>query len=335
VTSKQFLALFALGIVAVAALVIPLNMYLDMYGLFRSSRGRALSVYGEERIAKYLHSFRYVPENFDGILLGSSVSDNLDTKRFRGYRVYNASIDGGNVADLKPIAENVFRRGNLKLTIVCIHRYLTNDHAEKTDLMTARQYWGALMSPQLLTAYFSRLAMRAGVVSGRYDECGTLHYGADIDSARVRRTIENTVDEIRRGTASLGNYYIDPVALAELEGILTAARRHSGRMLVFYPPIPAPVLAVVGAQFASYRDRISGLLDPSDILVDFNDGSYAGMRSDYRNFIDGVHLSTTGARLVISELSQAAAGPGREGVPQLTRGDIESRHSSVRPGGDL
>jgi hypothetical protein len=313
VTSKRFLAVVAAGFLAVAAVVIPLNMYVDVYGLFRPARSRPLPVYGEERIAKYLYSLRYIPENFDGILLGSSVSDNLNPKRFQGYRLYNASINGGNVEDLKPIAENVYGKGALKLTIVCIHRYLTNDHARKTDLMTPRQYWGALASPQLMTAYLSRLAVRAGIVRGEYDEVGTLREGQEADPATVRKNIGKAVAEIERGQASVGNYYIDPVALAGLDRVLGIARRGSQRLVVFYPPVPAPVLAVRSAEFARYRQTVSALLHPGDLLVDFNDTSHEGLRSDLRNFEDAVHLSKSGAALVMSELSRAVAA--RDVVP--------------------
>jgi hypothetical protein len=307
VTSRQFLVVFAAGFSAALAVLIPLNMYADPYGLFRSSRTRSLPVYGEERIAKYLYSLRYIPENFDGILLGSSVSDNLDPRQFSGYRIYNASINGGNVEDLRPIAENVYGKSTLKLTIVCIHRYLTLDHDRKTDLMTPRQYWGALGSPQLLTAYLSALAVRRGLVHGEYDEMGTLREGADVDVATVRKTIDKAVGAIRRGQASVGNYSIDPVALAGLDHVLTTARRRSQRMLVFYPPVPAPILAIRSAEFARYRDTVSSLLRPGDAVVDFNDPSYVDLRADLRNFEDAVHLSKSGAASVMSELSRTVA----------------------------
>jgi len=307
VTSKRFLAVFAGGFAAVCAVLIPLNMYADPYGLFRSSRARPLPVYGEERIAKYLYSMRYIPENFDGILLGSSVSDNLDPKQFHGYRLYNASINGGNVEDLRPIAENVYGKSTLKLTVVCIHRYLTLDHDRKTDLMTPRQYWGALGSPQLITAYLSGMAARRGIVRGEYDEFGTLRAGADLDVATVRKNIDKAVGEIQRGQASVGNYSIDPVALAGLDGILSKARRRSQRMLVFYPPVPAPVFAIRSAEFARYRATVSSLLRPGDAVVDFNDPSHADLRSDLRNFEDAVHLSKSGAASVMCELSRTVA----------------------------
>ncbi len=306
-TSKRFLAAFATGFAAVSALVIPLNMYADPYGLFRSSPSRRLPVYGEERIAKYLYSLRYIPDNFDGILLGSSVSDNLDPRQFSGYRIYNASINGGNVEDLRPIAENVYARSELRLTIVCIHRYLTLDHDRKTDLMTPRQYWGALGSPQLITAYLSGLAVRRGLVHGEYDEFGTLREGSGVDLATVRRTIGKAVADIEIGQASVGNYAIDPVALAGLDNILTTARRRSRRMLVFYPPVPEPVFAIRSAAFAGYRRTIESLLRPGDAVVDFNDSSHAGLRADLQNFEDAVHLSKSGAASVMSELSKTVA----------------------------
>jgi hypothetical protein len=306
VTSKRFLAIFAAGFVAAFAVLIPLNMYLDVYGLFRSSPARALPVYGEERIAKYLYSMRYIPENFDAIMLGSSASDYLDAKQFRGYRLYNASINGGNVEDLKPIVENVYRKSALKLTIVCIHRYLTLDHDRKTDLMTPRQFWAALGSPQLIVAYLSRLAARGGLVRAQYDERGTLREEQPT-AAAVRKSVDQAVAEIRRGQASVGNYHIDPVALAGLDQVLTTARRRSQRLLVFYPPVPAPVLAVRSAEIARYRDTIDSVLHPGDMLVDFNDPKYASLRSDYTNFLDAVHPSESGVALIMSELSRTVA----------------------------
>ena len=306
-TSKQFVAAFLAGAAGVAAVVVAFNAYVDVYGIFRPARGRRLPLYGEERLVKYLHTFRYIPENFDGVLLGSSVSDNLETDRLGGYRIYNASINGGNIEDVKPLAENLFRRGEMQLTVFCIHRYLTLDHVKKTELMSPRQYWGALGSPQLIAAYVSGLAIRSGFLESGYAECGARRFGWSSDTAQSRKAIGEALDGIARGTAPAGNYTIDPVALAELKDILAAARRHSRRVLVFHPPLPAPVLAARTAQYERYRDTINALLQPGDLLVDFNGPQYAEMRADFGNFVDAVHLSHTGARLVSDELGRALA----------------------------
>ena len=306
-TSKQFIGAFLAGAAGIAAVVVPLNMYVDLYGLFRPAHGRRLPLYGEERLVKYLHTFRYIPENFDGVLLGSSVSDNLETDRLGRYKIYNASINGGNIEDVKPLAENLFRRGELQLTVFCIHRYLTLDHVKKTDLMSPRQYWGALGSPQLIEAYVSGLAIWIGFLQPGYEECGARRSGQDSDAAQSRKAIGDALDGIGRGTALAGNYTIDPVAFAELRDILAAARRHSRRMLVFHPPLPAPVLAARTAQYERYRDTVNALLRPGDLLVDFNGPQYAEMRADFGNFVDAVHLSRTGASQVSDKLGKALA----------------------------
>jgi hypothetical protein len=304
VTSKQFITYVFAGVAAVAAFVIPLNMYADIYGLFRPAAGRHVFVSGEARTAKYLHSFRYIPSNFDGVLLGSSVSENMQTKEFSTYRIYNASINGGNIEDVKPIADNIFHNGNLKVTILCIHRYLTNDHAKKTDLMTPKQYWGALGSPQLLTAYLSRAAVRFGMASGKFDEYGAADYGPDPRPQSVQKSIATTVEELQRGQASVGNYYVDPVALADLKDVITTARLHSRQLIIVYPPVPAPVFALRSSEYSHYRNTIDSLLYPQDIVVDFNDAAYQEMRNNPVNFADAVHLSRTGAAAVVAEVDK-------------------------------
>jgi hypothetical protein len=304
VTSKRFLAYFSAGFIGAVVVVVSANVQVDLYGLFRSAQGRHLGIYGEERIAKYLHSYRYIPATFDGVLFGSSVSLNLDTKSLAGYHVYNASINGGNVSDLKPVAENVFRRSRMKLTVICVHRYLTNDHIQKTDLITPRQYWGALGSPQLLTAYISRMLVRLHVTPNRYDQSGVIHYEDEVDEKTAEKKIHQAVASINQGGASVGNYYVDPVALSDLKEAITTARMHSDRLVILYPPVPEPVLEVRSSEYARYRDAIQGLLDPHDIVVDFNDSDHVSYRHDLRNFIDAVHLSTRGSAAVMAELNR-------------------------------
>lgn len=306
-TSKQFLVYVATGILSLAVLVIPFNMTIDTYGLYRPAGTRRLYVFGEERVAKYLHSFRYIRENFDGVLLGSSTSAILETKQIKGYRIYNASIVGGNVEDLKPIAQNIFADHRVKVSLICVHRYLTNDHAQKTDLITPKQYWSALASPQLLTAYLSRIAVALGLIGRRYDEYGTQYLQSEPDSETVQRNIADTVREIQAATVSTGNYYIDPVAFSDLRTLISLARRNSQQLVIYFPPVPAPVLAVRASEYNSYRRSMDTLLEPGDIVVDFNTPAYAGLRQDLHNFVDGSHLSRAGARIVLEELATTLA----------------------------
>jgi hypothetical protein len=310
VTSKRFIGNFFAGVACVACVVIPINLSIDLYGLFRAPNGRKLVVSGEERIAKYLYTYRYIPTNFDGVLLGSSVTDNFDTREISGYRLYNVSINGGNAADLRPLAENLFREHTFKITVLAIHRYLTNDDIKKTDLMTPRQYWSALGSPQLVTAYISRAAASYGIVQSGYDDCGTM-IGLDADAETARRNIADAVGQLKKGTAAVGNYHVDRVALADLDRVIKLARKNSDRFIIFYPPIPADILALKSGELSRYTETINLLTEPGDVVVDFNSPQFAWIRENPSNFIDAVHLSKKGAALVLSELSRAVSEPKR------------------------
>lgn len=308
-TSKRFLIAVFAGWALVMAIIVPFNLYVDIYGVFRPAAGRHLSVYGEERVAKYLHSYRYITDNFDGVLLGSSLSDNLDTHELRGYRVYNASISGGNVEDLRPIADNVLRSNRLRLVIFCLHRYLTQDHMHKTDFMTPRDYWGAFGSPQLLTSYLSRLSIRLGVTKDHHDPWGAYYFETTEPWGQSSRAIQDALNAIARGSKTVENYAIDPVAYAELNRMLEEARRPGRRLLVYYPPVPAPILAARSGELAQFRARMEQLLRPGDVELDFNTPAYAGFRSDFRNYLDQSHLSRKGEAFIAAELSHVMAGP--------------------------
>ncbi len=306
-TSKAFLGAFFVAFTALSATIVTVNFYLDIYGLFRPAAGRQISIYGEERIAKYLHSFRYIPENFDGVLLGSSASDNLDTSGFHSHRIYNASINGGNVEDVRPIADNVLASSSLRLVLICIHRYLTQDHVRKTDFMTTQEYWGALGSPQLLTAYISRMAIHFGVTQAHHDSWGTDHFDAYADPNGSAPIIRKAVADIQHGSKAVENYQIDPVAFNELRNLLVEARRPWRRLVVYYPPVPAPILELRSDALARYHAAIQTILRPGDVVVDFNTPAYAAFRADSRNYIDYSHLSKRGAGFLVAQLDRAVA----------------------------
>src|SRR5271156_3836584 len=79
-------------LVAVAACAFTwFNLRQDMLGL----HGRnPVAIYALERYSKYLMSYRYVPDHFDGILLSNSVAANWDTGQFTKHHVFNAGLRG-------------------------------------------------------------------------------------------------------------------------------------------------------------------------------------------------------------------------------------------------
>src|SRR5205823_11795187 len=94
-SSRRWLVVTVATTLAAVALAVGANSALDIYGLFRDPTGRALPVYGNERVAKYLLGRRYVQANFDGVLIGSSVSANWSVGPMHSARLSNGRGNGG------------------------------------------------------------------------------------------------------------------------------------------------------------------------------------------------------------------------------------------------
>src|SRR5262245_23525468 len=96
-SARRFVAVVLGAVLVVGGGVALANARADICGLFRDTRGRRLPIYGSEHRGKYLLNTRYVPENFEAVLLGSSVTSNWNMAGLTAYAGYNESTDGGNV----------------------------------------------------------------------------------------------------------------------------------------------------------------------------------------------------------------------------------------------
>src|SRR5438105_1431990 len=97
-SNGKWCAGFAAIVLSATGATAAVGYALDCYGLFREAQGRKIAVHSNDGTSKYLLSQRYVPANFDGLLVGSSVSASWDVSAIDG-RVYNASVNGGNISD--------------------------------------------------------------------------------------------------------------------------------------------------------------------------------------------------------------------------------------------
>src|SRR5271168_458303 len=98
VTSKRWLTYVLLIVAAVSVAGVVLNYRINVFGVFGDVSGKTYRSYlNEDREAKYLFSFNYIPTNFDGIMIGSSISGNWDTRKIQLAKTYNLSIDGANI----------------------------------------------------------------------------------------------------------------------------------------------------------------------------------------------------------------------------------------------
>src|SRR5207253_11267474 len=155
-------------IIVVAAATVAGNVTVDIYGLFRDVHGRRLPALDDDRVAKYMLSKRYVPSNFEAILIGSSVSANWNTARIKALRVYNESMTAANIVEEKSLVDQALLQSGIKLALLTVHPYLTNSHRFATVQLSEREAIGALGSLTLWEAYKVRFGLPG--VHEPYDE---------------------------------------------------------------------------------------------------------------------------------------------------------------------
>lgn len=308
---KRFLAVTICTVAAGISIAAGINAYIDLYGVFRSHPGEGRKILGDERFCKYLYAFRYIPENFNGLLFGSSGAENLPMNAIPEYRIYNCAINGGNSTELRQFAEEALRHRQYEIVIVMAYRYMTKDHGFKTDLMSPRSYWSALGSTELVGGYTAYLLDRFGFQRTSYTEFGTMtHEPAD---AGGRKQIEQVVYAIQNRLPNEEVYDIDPIGLENYESLLRVARSRSRRLVVYFPPIAQPILDLVEPRFRGYQTRIRGLLRSTDMVIDFNTAEFAALRRDPSNYKDYSHLSKKGADILMREL-RVRIMPGASGT---------------------
>src|SRR2546421_10543749 len=143
-SSRRWLVVTIAAALAAVALVVGANSALDIYGLFRDPTGRALPVYGNERVAKYLLGRRYVQANFDGVLIGSSVSANWSVGTMHSARLYNESVNGGNRVEEETLLDQVLENGGARVAPPLVPPVLAPSHQCQLGALPPRPDWGGV-----------------------------------------------------------------------------------------------------------------------------------------------------------------------------------------------
>lgn len=284
-------ALTVLLVIAIASA----NVAVDLYGIFRNPQGRHLAGYGDDRVAKYLLSERYVPTNFNALVIGSSVSSNWDANRIDAFRFYNVSLDGGNIVEEKTISDRALASPRIKLVILVVHPFLTSSHDFETVHVTPRENLEALGSQNLLNAYKDKLRSRFHKDAQTFDATGT--FVLPEEHREMNSVLQKVMDPVT-------GFKIDPIALrAHVD--LVAELHAAGIPIVFVvPPISQSLLQPRAAQLAAYSSLLLCDKLDNDKVIDFTSPEFAAFREDGTNFSDGIHLTRLGAREIVTDINQ-------------------------------
>jgi hypothetical protein len=297
-TFKRFFIRCLIFSFVLAAAFVLFNVCMDEFGLFGKVKGRHIRIFTTEKTTKYLLSYRYIPENFDALLIGPSLSDHLDTRKIKGYRVYNLSLQAGNVSELKPSVENVLNRGKVRLLIICLNPYLTRDAVLRDKRLRQESRYTVLGSTFNFKFYND---MIKAMLNPKHDSFAESWSGYSLPIRNVF-SVEAAIDDFAAKAKQV--HPINPTSFAQLKELIQLARERGAYIFAYYHPMPFKVFNASEPSFRSYQLQINTLFDGRDLVWDFNTHAYDAFRKNPANYIDHGHLSVAGADFVVGELNR-------------------------------
>jgi hypothetical protein len=295
----------ALTLAAAAAFAVC-NAAYDVYGVFRHTRGRKLAAYGDSRVAKFLLSAHYVPENFNGVLVGTSASANWDVSSVGPYLVYNESVAAGNIVEEKAIVENALRGDRIAVAFLLVQPFLTYSHEFVTVRLAPSLKYSSLGSLSLVDAYRSSFKTRW---RGKHPE-------ADWAGTESFDDVTLVLNSVLRKMFAAEEFPVDPEALAAYGDLVAELRARRVQRVFVVPPVYEELLQHKRKAFENYSRRIAAIA-AGDPWIDFTSDAFLEFRRDRANFGDGVHLLRPAARRVVEELNRRVADLVRQGRLRL------------------
>jgi hypothetical protein len=276
--------IFVLGLlITLAGAVVTSSYEIDIFGIFHDPTGRRLKVHENERMAKYLLNERYVPANFNALMLGSSSSSNWDVYRVKVARIYNESIYGGNITEAKLLADQALKHGHYRFVLCLLTPLITSVHGinEASGTPTHREALGSINVFREELAAFREAHGQPSIYYSNGDE--------EMLAPRRRDS------HIPEGWRSF-----DPVAMSQYHALLDTFHRDGIQVIFFRPPTAGYLYHQDEKFFDEYAAK-TGLIQPGDLYIDLMQPKYASFYDNVSNFSDNVH-PTHGAGLELGDM---------------------------------
>jgi hypothetical protein len=298
----RFLGWSAFASLIILLATVGINIYIDLYGLFRSVEGRQIVVHNNERISKYLLSRRYIPQNFNALIVGPSLSDNLNVTLFNEksthLKIYNGSIMGANISELKPIVENAIL-GKVTKVVFCLNPYLFGESENKEVKFDDRLYYGAVGSIDLYQTYLVAVIRHFNMLPNKFpknqiDYSGVNNYEFSFKQADIRAKID---EELKLHKDE--DLKMDSIALDQFKDLVTVLKNAGVEVYGYFHPLPYEIYENNRKKYEDFKHHMKSILKDDTKLVDFNELEYYELTHDYDHFIDHGHLSVKGQQRVL------------------------------------
>ncbi len=291
--TRWFLVTLGLTVIFSLSFVL-LNVRLDLFGLYGKDNAR---VHTLDRYSDHLLSYRYVPDHFDEILLGNSVTTDWDTSLLPAHRIFNFSTFGSNLHEQKIEAENMIRFGHLRTAYILLHPTMMNTVALPTAYLGEQDRQSAFGSTQLLLVYARILSER--LAAARAGSALPPVYFPS--GGRVF-----AIPRVARYTKQPPQYFlIHPQAVADLRDLLTEFREHGIRVYFIVAPLYKPLEDLAAEEYRNFREKMRAVAGPDMVTFDLDsDPSLQALRTDDGSYPDFTHLTPAATRPVLMALAK-------------------------------
>jgi hypothetical protein len=283
-TARRWILRTVASILTVVGILAAVAYAIDPYGVLRDPRGRKLPVLFSERRAKFLMNKRYVPTNFEGLIVGTSASSNWAIPTLAGYQIYNESLSGGNAAEEKLLVDQGLPTATYKLAVFILSPPMTSDHKIQ-DGLDAVKPSEAVASIHLFVheAGLTLLAMHR-----KFSKSETTPDG---------QVLFNFPQNFNLVPLDPAYFKIDPIAFQQYRSLAQTLQDRGARIVYVVPPFYEPCYEVNSKNYQAYLEAIRPLLPPAPI-IDFQDPEFNSLRNDPDNFMDCFHVTPRGAAKV-------------------------------------
>lgn len=286
-TNRRWLLLTTFGVLALFGANLLLTYQLDVFGILRDPHDRRLATNGlhvastDDRISKYLLNQRYVPSNFDGLLIGSSTTGNWNPDLIHGYRIYNESLAAGNASEEKALVDQALPAGHFRIALCVLSPYIFQAHGLKEGL-------GQVRRVEALGSINSFGEEGAKVLAALHLQQNTFFPNGSRELFVHQRDLQKM--DLNAGIVP-GYFEPDPQALADYRSLVQSLQARGTKIVYVIPPLYKPLYR---NQFRNFVQRLQSELPPAPI-IDFTRPEYDDFNSDPKNFSDGLHMSPGGA----------------------------------------
>lgn len=286
---RRFVLTVLTATLLISAAAAAANVAIDYYGLFGPTNGRCIALQYNERFEKNLLSRRYVPENFDALLIGPSTSFNIDTKKWKNYKIYNMSILAGTITELKALVDNYLSVRTPKLVIIGMYPYMLKARGMKTEYISERALYGVLGSMDILKSYILALYHDA-TGTGTYNEYGYHEY-EEVPPEKA----EDAIQEKASDPDYPRELAIDSLAWLEYRELIGELAARGTRIVQYYHPLPRPIYEAHRNFFDTYYEWTRSLLPENAVSLNFNTLEFHDFTAETDHYQDDCHLSGKGA----------------------------------------